>query len=139
FWAAFIVSVAFCFMALPAEHSESAQLHGYLHFLENKAVDGEVLSMHPTVVAYTDAKVTPMYFPVFNADLSAYWLGYLSKKDAAYIFIDTCEGGMLCPPADIACEKAKDNLVEAITKKYKKAYSEESNGCYYWVFSRTQD
>ena len=94
--------------------------------------------MQPIVAVYAQGKVTPAYFPIFNKTLAEYWILYIkeNKNSIDYIFLDTCEGGMLCPPFDQQCEGKKNELVALAKGIFSTAYEKESAQCHYYIFQR---
>ena len=108
----------------------------FFKYLEGKDVGGEVLISHPYINLYTNTKVTPMYYMVFNSELARYWIGHIENNDINYIFIDTCEGGMLCPPSDITCEQERNNLIKTAKVNFDTKLHEKRGNCNYYVFKR---
>ncbi|MBU2637518.1 MAG: glycosyltransferase family 39 protein [Nanoarchaeota archaeon] len=131
----FVVLTVFAFN-LPSDYGLSNEAEGYLSFLEGKDVEGEVLTMQPAVNLYSSKAVIPMYYPVFNAELADKWIDYI-KKDAnkiSYVFIDTCEGGMVCAPEDSICNEKKEELAMFLKETFNIAYYAERETCEYYVF-----
>lgn len=92
--------------------------------------------MQPIVGLYAVKSVTPAYFPVFNAVLAERWIKYLSenKEKIDYIFLDTCEGGMLCPPDDKICPEKQEELISLAKSLFSTAYEKETAACRHYVF-----
>ena len=104
----------------------------------NDTVNGEVLTSTPMIKLAEKTKVTPIYYMVFDTNLSNKWNKYVEKsyRNISYIFIDTCIGGTLCPPWDNRCEKARDILMNTSRRLMPKHFYLNENNCEYHVFYR---
>ncbi len=139
FWGVLVLSIAFLFANLQPLHQPSESSANYHSFLENvSSVEHEILTMHPKINLYSPKQVIPMYYMVFDTELAQHWIDYIQEnpENISYIFLDTCEGGMLCPPDDSACEKKKQELINLLSSEFNIAYRAETPGCKYWVFNR---
>ncbi|MBI4153870.1 glycosyltransferase family 39 protein [Candidatus Woesearchaeota archaeon] len=133
----FFFSLVMFFIVVPATFD--GYHYSYYHtFLKEKSFTREALTTHPVVALYANKAMIPAYFPIFNAALAEHWIAYIEKnaEDIDYVFLDTCGGGMLCPPFDASCpEKVKD-LIALNRKLYSLAYYHEAQECSYYVFQR---
>lgn len=139
FWAVAAISLFLLFTNLPSESQYSDEAIGYFKFLENtNEVEGRIFSMHPAVNLYSPKAVEPMYFMVFDSSLAQQWISYLAvnKSEVSHVFVDTCEGGMICPPDDLGCESKKEELLALLEDSFTKAYYAEKGDCEYYVFSQ---
>jgi 4-amino-4-deoxy-L-arabinose transferase-like glycosyltransferase len=136
FWVVLVIAVALLFIGLKPDVDEWTRGKNYYTFLEGKNVTGEVLTTHPLVSWYSPVAVKPIYFPVFNSELAQEWNNYIkanaSKID--YIFMDTCEGGMLCPPDDTSCPQKQAMLLQTVKKDFSTGLYEKKGRCEYYVF-----
>ena len=109
---------------------------GYFRFLEHKDVSGEIWSSNPVVAVYTDAKVDKIYYPVYDAGISADFYNYLTKhtENVEYVFLDNCGGGIICRPDDAVCEEKNKDLRDFLDANLKKVYDEEYGRCFYLVY-----
>lgn len=136
FWAIVLITgIAFA-SQLEKEMPLNPALEGYAAFLEGKSIDGEVLTMYPQVNLHSQKAVTPMYYPVFNADLAQKWIDYLNNpNNVQYVFVDNCN--MICHPKDDkSCEEKAGEMMNVLREKFLTVYDEKSGSCEYWVFER---
>lgn len=134
-----LVCLFIFFTNVPTENFPSTVSHNYLTYLEGeRSIGGKILTMHPTVNLYALKSVEPMYYPVFNADLAQKWISYINEheKEVGFVLMDSCEGGMLCPPDDVMCEENKGKLLGLLKEKYTQVFYETANSCEYWAFKR---
>ncbi|MBU4351921.1 MAG: glycosyltransferase family 39 protein [Nanoarchaeota archaeon] len=140
FWIITILSLFLLFMNLQPDYNPSEAAQNYYQFLEDKGeIEGEILSMQPIVNLYSPKKVEPMYFMVFDSELAQKWIDYINdnKENVSYVFLDTCEGGMLCPPTDDNCETKKEELISLLKANFNIAYEASISNCEYLIFQQT--
>ncbi len=143
-YAPLIVGVASLLLLIPALQAEpvqSAEVTEYLNFGRNNYNGGEILSSTPRVAMAEVARVTPIYYIIFDANISRQWEGYIIKnnQNISYIFLDTCEGGIFCPPWDTQCPEARDSLVNA-SKRIMPYHKEIIDGsCEYHIFYKSPE
>lgn len=131
-----IVSLVLIIPAIEIEQKQPAALNEYLNF--GNYTKGEVLSSTPRIKLAGETLVTPIYYIIFDTNLSNKWENYIinNHKNISYIFLDTCDGGILCPPWDNNCNEARDQLFNTskiLMPNHK--YLNEKN-CEYHVFYR---
>lgn len=133
-----IVSLAFLAVNLKSELPFSNAETQFNNFGFNDTVNGEVLTSTPMIRLAEKTKVTPIYYMVFDTNLSNKWNRYIEKnnKNISYIFIDTCIGGTICPPWDNKCNKARDYLMNTSKRLMPKHFYLNENSCEYHVFYR---
>jgi hypothetical protein len=109
---------------------------GYYHFLENKSTSKEILVSNPVVGVHTDARVYPVYYPVYDGRLAQDFYGYVQRRyrTVGYVFLDSCGGGIICPPSDRECFDASAGLLGFLREKFKLVYDKEYGGCTYYIF-----
>lgn len=134
-----LLSLFLLFSNLQPDYQPSEAAQNYYQFLEGKDVEGEILTMQPIVNLYTNKKVEPMYFMVFDSELAQKWIDYVSKnkENISYVFLDTCEGGMLCPPEDKTCETKKEELISLLKANFNLVYDASTSNCEYLIFQQT--
>lgn len=133
-----IVSLAFLVLNLQSELPFSKAETEFNNFGFNDTINGEVLTSTPMIKLADKTKVTPIYYMVFDANLSNQWNEYIEKnyENISYIFIDTCIGGTICPPWDKNCNEARDSLMNTSEKLMPKHFYLNENNCEYHVFYR---
>lgn len=111
-------------------------LEAYYLFLEGKNVSGEVWSSNPVISFYTDAAVNPMYYPVYDAGVSADFYSYLvdNQEDIGYVLLDNCGGGIICAPDDAACEKQNEKILSFLESEFDAVFSKKHGNCFYLIF-----
>jgi len=139
FYVLAILSLFLLFMNLQPDYQPSEAAQNYYQFLEDKQVEGEILTMQPMINLYVDKKVEPMYFMVFDSELAQKWIDYVqeNKINISYVFLDTCEGGMLCPPTDDNCETKKEELISLLKANFVIVYEATTPNCEYLIFQQT--
>lgn len=136
FWIVLAVSLTILFVHYEPNPNAYKGKEAFFTHLEGKKVEGEVLVSHPYINLFTDTKVIPMYYMVFDSNLAKRWTLYINENSEkiSYVFIDTCEGGMLCPPWDKNCEAERQKLIEISEDKFEKVFFENRDGCRYYIF-----
>jgi len=127
-----VVAVTIASFAMNVQIEDNAdwkRAEGFFTYLDRKHVEGSVFVSHPAVNLYVDAPVRLLYYPVFNSDLADEWLAKISSVHEGYLFMDTCEGGMLCPPDDEDCLKKRDLLLSM----GKRVYYKKQGRCEYVI------
>jgi len=105
----------------------------YFDYFENKELNGELLIVHP-LVGYNAEKATLMYYPWFNSTMADYWLEYLETKNVEYVALDNCEGGFLCNPSDLDCEKKKEEIYSYLKENFIQSINKQSGKCEYVIY-----
>ncbi|MDD4877867.1 MAG: glycosyltransferase family 39 protein [Candidatus Nanoarchaeia archaeon] len=136
FWAVFVIASISFASQLPEEPVLGEAHDGYMKFLEEKEITGEVLVAYPQINLYSQKAVTPMYYMVFNAELAQKWIDYLNNpNNVQYALVDNCS--LVCHPQnDLKCEEKREGLMSLLKNKFSTAYNEKDNSCEYWVFER---
>lgn len=121
------LSIILLFIQFPSEYNAvNPNNEEYLKFIENKDVEAEVLSFNPLVNLYSPVAVTPIYLEKESLD------------GASYVFVDNCEGGMICKLGDVGCEQEIQEFLDILEAKYDLAYNKElDNGCWYKVYRKS--
>ncbi|MBS3107510.1 glycosyltransferase family 39 protein [Candidatus Woesearchaeota archaeon] len=128
-----LVSVSINFISESTEDFDRAS--EYYRFLENKDIKNRVLISDPTINLYLKKNAELLYYPVFNSSLAKYWQLEIAKSNIDYIFINSCEGGLICPPTDPTCESEKIKLLKYLNRDYEKIYEKIQGRCEYIIFS----
>ncbi len=105
----------------------------YFDYFENKELEGELLVVHP-LVGYHSGKATLMYYPWFNSTQAKYWLEYIKNGNVEYVALDNCEGGFLCDPADLMCEKKREEIYSYLEENYEEVFYKKSGECKYIIY-----
>jgi len=108
----------------------------YFKFLEGRSVSKEVWSSNPVISFYTDAKINKIYYPVYNAGVSADFYEYLleNAEDIQYVFLDNCGGGIICSPDDSVCEEKNKKIKNFLDNNFEKVYDAQFGRCFYLVY-----
>jgi len=105
----------------------------YFDYFENKELNGELLIVHP-LVGYNAEKATLMYYPWFNSTMADYWLEYIENNNVEYVALDNCEGGFLCEPSDLDCEKKKEEIYSYLKENFIQVFNKQSGKCEYVIY-----
>ena len=108
----------------------------YFRWLEDKDVSGEIWSSNPVVSVYTDAKIRKIYYPVYDAGISADFYDYLSNESGRieYVFLDNCGGGIICSPDDSVCEEENKKIINFLDSSFEKISDETYGNCFYLIY-----
>ncbi len=136
-YAAVAVSFVLLFLQLPVEYDAvNVNNEEYYRFIEGEKIEAEVLSTNPYVGLYASTVVRPIYLDVIGVGKYP-WTSYVDDNDVGYVFVDNCEGGLMCAPDDSFCLEKRSGFVSVLDEGYEKVYSKElDNGCWYRVYSR---
>ena len=131
-----IISLALLLPNIAMDNEFSPAVKEFHNFGYSTNPKGEVLTSTPMIRLAEKTKVTPIYYMVFDSNLSSSWEKYIihNNPDISYIFIDTCIGGTLCPPWDKNCETARDALLNTSKNSMKEHYYISEGSCEYHVF-----
>ncbi len=110
----------------------------YFEFIKNKEVKGEVWSSNPVVAVYSDAKISKIYYPVYNASQSWEFYQYLKKSSekVEYVFLDNCGGGIICHPEDSECTKNLGYTYNYLSKNFNLVYDRSKGRCRYRIYKK---
>ncbi|MFH0979085.1 MAG: glycosyltransferase family 39 protein [Candidatus Woesearchaeota archaeon] len=127
---------AFSFYRLNEPSSEPAVARDFYRFLENRTAEHEIWVSNPIVALYADKKVNLVYYPVFDSNLIFSFNQYIRHHlaNVSYVFLDSCGGGIICPPKDTACLSESDDLVRFLYNNSRLVYYSSSAGCADYVF-----
>jgi 4-amino-4-deoxy-L-arabinose transferase-like glycosyltransferase len=90
--------------------------------------NGTILVSNPRPALAIDSRLALMYYPIYNADLSARIQQML--PDYRAILYSDCD--LVCDPADTACDKAKASLAAAVNTRAANAidtFTVQRQGC----------
>jgi len=107
----------------------------YFTFFDGKEIDGQVLITHPLSAYYLNTEATLLYYPWFNTSQGEYWLNTIQQNQPAYVSIDTCEGGFICPPNDTTCPQTQQKILTYLEKNYNNIYNGGTEKCLYRIYS----
>lgn len=133
-----IVSFAMLLPFLGAEPELPDAIREYRNFGMDSYKSGEVLSSTPSLALAEITQITPVYYSIYDTNLSQTWENYILKNqdNISYIFLDTCEGGILCPPWDSSCQEARESLMNT-SKIVMPSHKVITRGsCEYHIFYR---
>ena len=106
----------------------------FYRFIEGREVPGEIWVTNPLISLYADKKVELLYYPVYDADKSVFFENLSNMENISYIFLDTCGGGMICPPADDLCAEVTGRTIDMLEENFEKEYYAKYGRCEYYVF-----
>ncbi|MFH0798226.1 MAG: glycosyltransferase family 39 protein [Candidatus Woesearchaeota archaeon] len=135
-----VICIALLFINQPTFPNAYEGKDAFFKHLEGKEVRGEALVSHPYISMHSSNLTAPMYYMVFGSELAKQWTSYIDSNYSKiqYVFIDTCEGGMLCPPWDDRCEVERERLISKAEEKFVKEFYEEREKCRYYIFKNNQ-
>ena len=58
-----------------------------------------------------------------------------NKANISLIYLDTCEGDLICHPDELECPAATENLLKVIEDNYRRIYYKNLSSCFYSIFS----
>lgn len=133
-----LISFALLIPNIELEPKFSLAATEFHNFGFNSTINGKVLTSSPMIKLAEKTNVIPIYYMVFDKNLSNYWKDYIWKnhESISYIFIDTCIGGTLCPPWDNDCERARDALFNTSKALMPRHHYIHENNCEYHIFYR---
>lgn len=131
-----IISLALLLLQLPEFPDAYEGKDNFFRHLEGKNLTGEILVSHPYISMHSSKETIPIYYMVFDSELAKQWTGYIEKNSdrIGYLFIDTCEGGMLCPPWDNECVAEREKLISKAEELFTRELYEEKGECKYYIF-----
>lgn len=108
----------------------------YYSYLEGMAVGREVWVSNPITSLYTSGKVNLVYYPVYDYSLAKSFHNYLLRNSSSigYVFLDSCGGGIICPPGDVLCSEETSAFINYLHKNFRKVYDNKIGECYYYIF-----
>jgi hypothetical protein len=108
----------------------------YYRFLEHITPQKEVWVSNPIIGVYTDSRIYQIYYPVYNRfvvkDFNDYVLHHY--QNISYVFLDTCGGGIICPPSDAVCVTETQKLLSFLRLKFSLVFNKEYGTCTYYIF-----
>lgn len=109
---------------------------GYYRFLEGKETSLEVWASDPVAAAYSDLKISKIYYPVYDRGVSTDFNNYIFSNSGSigYVLIDNCGGGMICEENDWVCENNTQSMADFLETHFKLEYSEMHGRCYYKIY-----
>jgi 4-amino-4-deoxy-L-arabinose transferase-like glycosyltransferase len=113
-------------------HFEEPVYNDYFTILDG--VEEVVLITHPQVGYGLDTVPELVYFPWFNTSQSLYWLEYIQSSSPKYVSLDTCEGGFICPPGELACEMNQAKIIGYLENNYERIFYSDRDRCEYLVY-----
>jgi 4-amino-4-deoxy-L-arabinose transferase-like glycosyltransferase len=116
---------------------ESVVSREYFSFLEGKNISKEVWVSNPIVGIYTDERIHTLYYPVFDQHLALRFYEYVQNnhEEIGYVFLDSCGGGIICPPDDTVCVQRLSQLIGLLKERLMLVYYKEHEGCTYYLFA----
>lgn len=115
----------------------SVLLERYLGLPDELRPIGEVWVSHPSMAAYTDARLEKVYYPIYNEGLVVDFLQYLRENNerVGAVFLDNCGGGIICPLNEASCTARTDELITTLDQNFVRVFDEQEGRCWYraWV------
>jgi hypothetical protein len=113
-----------------------AEEMNYFTYLQGREIIGEVWSANPSISFFTDAKISKIYYPIYNKGISTVFNKYVreNKDKIEYVLLDNCGGGIICPPDEPVCEKETKSMIEFLEANFEKVYDEKKGRCWYIIF-----
>ena len=117
-------------------HLKSCWQYEFYRFAEGEQVDGEVWIRNPIINLYIDDNIKLLYYPRFGKEIVPALQEYFfhNKSRISYVFLDTCDGGLLCRPNDFKCISERDNLINTLNSSFVQVYFREQGECQYFIF-----
>jgi 4-amino-4-deoxy-L-arabinose transferase-like glycosyltransferase len=109
----------------------------YFKWLSERPVQGEIWSANPIVAAYTDQKVSKIYYPVYGQETAADFNKYLQKNSMwiGAVLLDNCGGGLVCSPDDAKCPVELDKMRAFLNENFRQVFFDQSGNCWYSIYA----
>ena len=136
------ISIAFVFIplvisattALAMYKNEAQKINQYADLQERlENAEGKVWITSPAIAAYSDKKIDKLvYYPYFDENKKEDLTRNLGRGTA--IFFDSCD--LACRPADVECEKWKQEIIQFFRQQLRTTYSSSYSQCRQFVFEK---
>ena len=108
----------------------------FFQHMKGKKAEGEILTTHPLIAFWSPKKTTLIYYPIYNSTRAEFFTNYVknNKDKISYVFLDSCLGGMICPPADKECKEKTKDFIATLDILFNKTYYKEAGKCKYYIY-----
>lgn len=127
FFISAIFTISYYLQNEPSEEHWSVEFFSY----PQDYPDAKIASTNPWTALYTDQKILPLYYPLYNSTLAQ---DIDPGPDIGIVMLDSCWGGMICPPDDAACPAATASLISRLGSARPLLYHKIAGPCEYWIF-----
>ncbi|MEM4239650.1 MAG: glycosyltransferase family 39 protein [Candidatus Woesearchaeota archaeon] len=110
----------------------------YFKWLEGRHIDGEIWASNPVVAAYTDQKISKIYYPIYGRETAADFNRYLmeNSEKVGAVLLDNCGGGLVCSPDDEQCPVEIEKMRAFLNENFRQVFFDQSGQCWYSIYAR---